>query len=176
MWDHGLLFFLPDYYWISYEMKHCLISLTAFSTCLSPKANRFYTLLKLNIIKCYETDKESGSLWHRLVEVRAKATCWSITVGSQGRETSIFNNLLLIFPFSDFKVHHIARLLTSDMESRATPFGQWKENTSGTERGKRNVLVNNVFDVVMHALVRPSFVWLYVKGHLCKTQIFEHRC
>lgn len=31
-------------------------------------------------------------------------------------------------------------------------------------------LVDDVFDVVMHGLVRPSFVWLYVKGHLQSTR------
>lgn len=32
---------------------------------------------------------------------------------------------------------------------------------------QRNIsLVNDVLDVVMHALVRPPLVWLYVKGHL----------
>lgn len=29
--------------------------------------------------------------------------------------------------------------------------------------------VDDVLDVVMDGLVRPSFVWLYVKGHLCRT-------
>lgn len=33
---------------------------------------------------------------------------------------------------------------------------------------EEDLLVDDVFDVVMHALVRPPFVWLYVKGHLCK--------
>lgn len=31
--------------------------------------------------------------------------------------------------------------------------------------------VDDVFDVVMDGLVRPSFVWLYVKGHLCRTHM-----
>lgn len=64
------------------------------------------------------------------------------------------------------------------MEAR--PFWSVKGNKTKPAQRKvdaqeNNLLVNNVFDVVMHALVRPSFVWLYVKGHLCKNTR-EHGC
>lgn len=38
----------------------------------------------------------------------------------------------------------------------------------GIEGRKANLLVNDVLDVVMHALVGPPFVWLHVKCHLCE--------
>lgn len=36
-------------------------------------------------------------------------------------------------------------------------------------KGRGSSPVDDVFDVVMDGLVRPSFVWLYVEGHLCRT-------
>lgn len=38
-------------------------------------------------------------------------------------------------------------------------------------KDRGNSPVDDVFDVVMDGLVRPSFVWLYVKGHLCRTHM-----
>lgn len=40
-----------------------------------------------------------------------------------------------------------------------------------TEKDQGKSPVDDVFDVVMDGLVRPSFVWLYVKGHLCRTHM-----
>lgn len=104
---------------------------------------------------------------------KKKGSCWSITAGSQGRHLYLTTTV----PYQTSRLNQIARLLTSaatDMDRRVRPCGQWKETGLAQRKvaaEKYSLLVNYVFDVVMHALVRPSFVWLYVKGHLCKTHL-----